>query len=56
MSVTWGDIYGAGTSCQHIDITHVPSGTYTLEVVINPEPVIGESNHANNIGRVSVSF
>jgi hypothetical protein len=56
LSVGWGDVYGASTPCQYIDITGVPSGSYTLEVVINPDRVIGESSYDNNTARIPINF
>jgi hypothetical protein len=56
LSVGWGDVYGAETSCQYLDITDLPEGTYTLEVAINPDGVISESNYANNVGQIPVEL
>lgn len=49
ISVGWADIYGAGLSCQWVDITDVPPGDYQLELSINPEHVIEEITFDNNI-------
>jgi hypothetical protein len=35
ISVNCYDVYGAGTQCQWIDITDVPTGDYRLAVIIN---------------------
>lgn len=49
ITVGWADIYGAGLTCQWVDITDVPAGDYVLELSINPEHVIEESDFDNNI-------
>lgn len=35
ISAGCGDIYGAGTGCQWVDITDVPDGLYTLVTLVN---------------------
>lgn len=47
------DVYGAGTQCQWIDITDVPTGDYRLAIIINAQHVpdaLGhhEINYNNN--------
>jgi hypothetical protein len=56
LSVGWGDEYGAGTSCQYIDVTGVPPGSYILEVTLNPDRIIAESDYTNNVGRVEITL
>jgi hypothetical protein len=56
ISAGWADVYDRQLDCQWIDITDVPPGTYTLEVVIDPGNIIRESNDGNNVGRVSVTI
>lgn len=55
ISVGWADIYGAGLACQWVDITDVPAGEYVLELSINPEHSIEESNFDNNILQLPVT-
>jgi hypothetical protein len=50
----WADIYDSGLPGQWIDITGIPPGIYTLEVTMNPEQVIPESNYLNNTATVGV--
>src|SRR5215831_19465157 len=45
----WGDTYFQFLAGQSFDITHVPNGTYYIEVVANPEQVLRESNTGNDI-------
>ena len=44
----WEDVYDTNTQCQFIDITGAPPGDYTLQIVINPDNLIVESDYANN--------
>ncbi len=52
----WADIYMASLPCNWIDITGLPGGTYILELEVDPENRIAESDESNNITRVLVSF
>ena len=52
----WADVYEAGLPCQYIDITGVPSGDYTLQIVVNPDNVLPESNTNNNVTLVPVNI
>ncbi|MEM6993886.1 MAG: lysyl oxidase family protein, partial [Myxococcota bacterium] len=49
ISVGWSDVYDAGLPCQWVDITDVPAGDYTLELDINGDEVVLESDFTNNI-------
>ena len=50
----WADVYTANLSCQWVDITDVPPGTYVLEVEVNPAGRLPESPRTNNLARMSV--
>ncbi len=50
----WSDIYGAGLDCQWVDITGVAEGDYRLQITINPQHVLPESNYDNNTIEVPV--
>jgi hypothetical protein len=52
----WYDEYVTGLPCQWIDITGVPPGDYTLEVEVNPEKKIAESDYTNNIASIPVTI
>lgn len=52
----WSDIYDSTLDGQWIDITGLPDGNYTLEVAVNPQRTIVESNYDNNITRIPVSI
>jgi hypothetical protein len=50
----WGDVYTAATSGQWIDITGVPDGFYVLELMVNPQGLVQESNYSNNTVQLPV--
>jgi hypothetical protein len=49
MPLGWGDTYVQSLSDQAFDITHVPNGTYYIEIIANPEKVLRESNLGNDV-------
>jgi hypothetical protein len=44
----WQDTYDKSLDCQWVDITGVPPGAYNLEIVVNPNRILPESNYKNN--------
>ncbi len=54
ISAGCADLYSASLPCGFVDVTGVPGGDYQLEVVMDPEDVINESNEVNNKVLVSV--
>jgi len=54
ISPGWADLYGSPLDCQWVDVTGVPAGDYTLEVEINADRAIPESDYANNLTAVPV--
>ncbi|RIK77373.1 MAG: hypothetical protein DCC68_17415 [Planctomycetota bacterium] len=56
ISVGWADVYDDSLPDQWIDVTDVPDGEYWLEVVVDPENRLRESDETNNIARVRVSL
>jgi hypothetical protein len=52
----WADVYSRYLPCQWIDVTGLPSGAYTLRVVVNPKQKLPESNYDNNVFSVGVRF
>ena len=44
----WGDTYFQSLAGQSFDITHVPNGTYYIEVAANPERVLFETTARND--------
>ena len=49
LPIGWGDTYVQSLSEQAFDITHLPNGTYYIEIIANPEKVLRESNMSNDI-------
>lgn len=56
ISVGYADEYHFTLSCQFIDITDVPPGTYILEVEVNPERLFPESDFTNNAAAVQIQI
>ena len=56
LSTGWGDTYSSTLEGQWIDITNIPSGTYTLEIVVDPDLHFDETNESNNVGTMSVTI
>lgn len=44
----WADYYGAGLPDQWIDVTGVEPGDYLVEIVVDPENLLIESDESNN--------
>ena len=55
ISVGWADVYDRGLEGQSIEITNVPDGNYWLEVVVDPDNHIIESNENNNVTRIQIA-
>ena len=49
ISPNCGDLYGNHLECQWIDVTGVTSGNYLLQVIINPNQSVVESDYRNNM-------
>jgi hypothetical protein len=56
LSVGWGDKYGWSLPFQWVDITGLPSGSYTLRGKVDPNGFFVESNEANQCGFVTLSL
>jgi hypothetical protein len=56
IQVGWADVYTEDLACQYIDITGVPAGDYILELIVNPDNLIAESNTGNNTTLVPISI
>ena len=52
----WSDIYDSGLEGQWVDITGVAAGDYTLEVNMNPDHILLESDYTNNITTIPVTI
>lgn len=49
MSVGWGDTYGSHLAGQELDFTDNPDGIYQVQIEIDPNKVIVESNNNDNL-------
>jgi hypothetical protein len=49
LPVGWGDTYFQTVPGQSFNITHLPNGTYYIEVIANPLKVLRESNMNNDV-------
>ncbi len=56
LSVGHVDVYNADLPGQYIDVSGVPSGSYWLEVIADPDNHILESNETNNTTRIQIAF
>jgi len=52
----WADVYNAGLPCQYIDVSAVPPGNYVLQMTVNPDNILPESDTANNVTLVPVNI
>ncbi len=48
ISPHWGDLYGAQTSWQWVDVSGLRPGTYSLRATVNPAGYLDESDPSNN--------
>lgn len=56
ISVGWADVYGQSLPDQWIDITKLKAGKYWMEVAVDPENRVLESNEANNVTRIKITI
>jgi len=56
ISVGRGDNYSYNIALQWLDITHVPSGTYTVVNTVNSTHSLLESNYSNNSSAIAISL
>lgn len=56
LSVGWSDIYSATLHGQWIEIDGVPPGSYVLEVTVNWQHILAESDYTNNTATFPVTI
>jgi len=56
LSIGWADVYDRALPCQWIDVTDVPTGTYTLRVTIDETGVLPDADPSNNVWMTSVAL
>ena len=49
MPIGWGDTYDQFKAGQAFNITHLPDGTYYIEIIANPEHLLHEVTAANDV-------
>jgi hypothetical protein len=54
ISPGWADVYDRGLDGQSINIANIADGTYWLEVVVDPDNHLIESNETNNVERIQI--
>ena len=52
----WADYYGALLDDQWIDITGVPAGDYFVEIVVDPDDLLEESDESNNRATFAITL
>lgn len=52
----WSTVVSKDLPCNGLDITGLAAGAYTLEVTLDPNSVIGESNYDNNVVSIPVTI
>ncbi|MBI2013383.1 MAG: hypothetical protein HYS87_00950 [Candidatus Colwellbacteria bacterium] len=56
ISVGWADTYFNYYPDQRLNITDLPSGTYRLSFIVNPESILEESDSTNNISSIEFRY
>lgn len=56
LSAGWSDLYGANLDGQYIDLENLKEGLYVLEVHVNAEHLLPESDYSNNSTAVRVRY
>lgn len=56
LSVGWEDQYPPSLPCQFVQIDTLVDGTYVLEMHVNPELILPESDYTNNTSAVQFQF
>jgi hypothetical protein len=52
----WGDVYDSGLPGQWIEIGDLPPGDYQLELAVNPDGILAETNYDNNVVTIPVTI
>ena len=52
----WGDVYDSGLPGQWIEIGDLAAGDYQLELTVNPDGILPETNVENNTVRIPVTI
>ncbi|RYD63821.1 MAG: hypothetical protein EOP83_11200 [Verrucomicrobiaceae bacterium] len=52
----WGDVYDSGLPGQWIEIGDLAAGSYQLEITVNPDGILAETNYTNNTVVIPVTI
>jgi hypothetical protein len=52
----WADVYQSNLPCQFIDVTDVPDGAYNLEIELNADRTLVESDYENNTVSIPIEI
>jgi hypothetical protein len=52
----WADVYDKKLPCQWVDVTGVPPGEYLLEISLNADKTLAESDYDNNLALIPVTI
>ncbi len=52
----WGDVYDSGLPGQWIEVGDLPPGDYQLELTVNPDGILAETNYENNTVVIPVTI
>lgn len=52
----WQDVYSSNLDCQWVDVTELDPGNYTLEISVNGEGILAESDYSNNVAVSAVTI
>ncbi len=56
ISEGWSDVYGSGLSDQWINIATIPDGDYFMQVIVDPDDQLIESDESNNKTTIPVTI
>ncbi len=56
LSAGWTDLYGANLDGQYVDLENLKAGFYVLEVHVNAEHLLPESDYTNNSAAVQIRY
>jgi hypothetical protein len=51
----WADVYDSGLPGQWIEIGDLAPGNYQLELTVNPDGILAETNYDNNVVTIPVT-
>jgi hypothetical protein len=52
----WADVYSSGLPCQYLDVTDLADGDYQLEIEVNPERAIAETDDGDDLVTIPIEL